>query len=68
MKSAFEYVMGMGEKKELGKYVGYWIAVIDNKVVAKEKDAREAYAKAKELYPDKIPFIMKIPTETVMLL
>jgi hypothetical protein len=68
MKSAFEYVMEMGDKNELSKYVGYWIAVVDNKVVAKEKDARDAYAKAKEKYPDKVPFLMKVPTETVMLL
>jgi len=68
MKSAFEYVMEMGEKNELGKYVGYWIAVVDNKIVAKEKNAREAYAKAKALHPDKVPFIMKLPAENVMLL
>ena len=68
MKSEFDYVMKMGDKNELGKYVGYWIAIVDNKIVAKEKNARKAYAKAKERYPDKVPFIMKVPTESVMLL
>ena len=68
MKSEFEYVMEMGDKNKLGQYVGYWIALVDNKVIAKEKDARTAYAKAKDRYPDKVPFIMKVPTETVMLL
>ena len=68
MKSAFEHVMEMGVKNELSEYVGYWIAVIDNKVVAKEKDAKTAYLKAKDQYPNKVPFVMKVPTEDVMLL
>ncbi len=64
----FAYVMELGAKDELSDYVGYWIAVIDGKVVAKEKDAKTAYLKSKNLYPDKVPFVMKVPTESIMLL
>ncbi len=68
MKSAFEHVMEMGTKNELSQYVGYWIAIVDNRIVAQEKDARTAYRKAKDQHPSKVPFIMKVPTEDVMLL
>jgi Family of unknown function (DUF5678) len=68
MKSAFEHIMDMGDKNELSEYVGYWIGVVDGKIVAKEKDAKTAYLKTKSQYPNKVPFVMKVPTEDVMLL
>lgn len=66
MKSEYEYVMSISN--ELGQHLGEWIAVIGEKIVASGKDFKEVYDKAKKDYPDKEPFIMKIPKETVMLL
>jgi hypothetical protein len=66
MKSEYEYVMSIGH--ELGQHLGQWIAVVGEEIVATGDTAKEVYEKAKEKYPDKEPFIMKIPKETVMLL
>jgi hypothetical protein len=66
MKSGYEYVLSMGD--ELGKYVDEWIGVVDNRVVARGKDAQTVYAETKKSYPDEIPFIMKVPTDKVMVL
>ncbi len=58
--------MSLGD--ELGKYVDKWIAVIDNKILASDEDIRVVYKKAKELYPNRTPFIMKVPADRVMVL
>ena len=59
----FEYVMSISEKLEPGK----WIAVVKRDVL-KGTSAKEVFEKAKEKYPDKEPFIMKVPENAVMLL
>jgi hypothetical protein len=59
----FEYIMAISEKLESGK----WIAVVQ-KDVMKGDSAKEVYDKAKEKYPKKEPFIMKVPDNAVMLL
>ncbi len=64
--SEYEYVLSMGDK--LGEYMDEWIAVVDNTVVARGKTAREVYEKAKKYDSTKVPFIMKVPTEKVMVL
>ena len=66
MKSEYEYVMSA--KDQLGEHLGDWIAVVGEEIVSTGNDAKKVYQKAKEKYPDKTPFIMKIPKETVMLL
>ncbi len=63
MGSEFEYVMTISEKLEAGK----WIAVI-NKDIIKGDNAKEVFTKAKEKYPKKEPFVMKVPDNSVMLL
>jgi len=66
MKSEYEYIMSISN--ELGQHLGEWIAVVGEEIVASGETAKEVYDKAKGKYPDKEPFIMKIPKETVMLL
>lgn len=66
MKSEYEYAMPAHE--QLGKYLGEWIAVVGDEIVAFGDDAKKVYRTSKAKYPDKTPFIMKIPKETVMLL
>lgn len=66
MRSEYEYIMSMSE--ELGQHLGEWVAVVGEDIVATGETAKVVYDKAKEKYPDKEPFIMKIPKETVMLL
>ena len=64
--SEYEYVLSSGDK--LGEYVDEWIAVVDNQIIAKGKSAKEVYEKAKHYDETKVPFIMKVPTEKVMVL
>ncbi|MCY4490516.1 MAG: DUF5678 domain-containing protein [Thaumarchaeota archaeon] len=65
MSSEYEYVMS---KNIRGKYLGKWISLVDKEIVAAGQDAKVVYDKAKKKYPDKIPFIIKIPKERDMLL
>ncbi len=66
MKGGLEYIMSMEDK--LGDYVNLWIAVVDAKIVAKGAIAKEVFDKAKKEHPDKIPFVMKVPADTVMVM
>ncbi len=66
MKSEFEYVLSMGDK--LGDYADKWIAVVDSKIVAEGSDAKEVFRKARAASPSKPPFVMRVPTEKVMVL
>jgi len=62
----YEYVLSMGDK--LGEYVDEWIAVVDNQVVSRGKTAKGVYEAAKKYDSSKIPFIMKVPTEKIMVM
>jgi len=66
MKGGLEYIMSLEDK--LGEYVNLWIAVVDSKIVAKGPNAKEVFRKAKEEHPDKVPFVMKVPADTVMVM
>ena len=48
--------------------MGEWIAVVGDEIVSAGEDAKEVYQASKAKHPNKTPFIMKIPKETVMLL
>ena len=63
MGSEFEYIMRISETLESGK----WIAVVDRDVITGD-NAKEVFEKAKARYPDKEPFIMKVPENATMLL
>jgi Family of unknown function (DUF5678) len=64
--SDYEYVLSSGDK--LGDYADEWIAVVYSQIIARGKTAKEVYAKAKDYDSKKMPFIMKVPTEEVMVL
>jgi hypothetical protein len=64
--SEYKYVLSIGDK--LGEYVDEWIGVVDNKIVARGKTAREVYEAAKKYNSSKTPFIMRVPTSKVMVL
>jgi len=66
MKSEYEYVMSISD--QLGKYLGDWLAVVGEEIVDSGNSAKEVFDLAKKKYPNKEPFIMKIPKETTMLL
>jgi len=64
--SEFDFVLSMGDK--LGEYVHQWIAVVDDKLVAKGRTPKEVYVKARKKHPTRIPFVMKVPADEVVLL
>lgn len=66
MKSEYDYVLSIPD--QLGKHLGKWIAIVGEEIVSTGSDAKEVYHTAKNKYPDKVPFIMKIPKETILLL
>lgn len=49
-------------------YEESWIAVIDKCVVCFGDDAKEAYSKAKQKFPDKEPLLDFIPKKRLMVL
>jgi hypothetical protein len=53
---------------DLGKYVGKWIVIVDNAVVSSGEVAKEVFAEAKQKYPDSKPLLLKVPSDSVMLL
>jgi hypothetical protein len=52
----------------LGTYIGKWIAVVGDEVVATGSKGSEVYKASKEKYPDKMPLVMKVPEDKIMLL
>jgi len=64
-KNEFECLFSM---RDLGKYVGKWIAVVDENIVASGDFGKEVFEKAKQECPNREPLIMKVPVSTVMLL
>ncbi len=62
----FEHIMAMQDK--LTKYIGKWIAVIDDEIVAEGKDSKQVYNEAKSKHPNTTPFMMLVPTEAILLL
>ena len=52
----------------VGDHFGEWIVVVDGEVISSGIDAKKVYQDAKEKYINNIPFIMKIPKETTILL
>lgn len=63
-KTEFECIMSM---PNLGKHMGKWIAVVDEDVIVGDA-GKEVFKKSKQKHPGKEPLIMKVPSNTVMLL
>ncbi len=59
----YEYFL----EKDLTKYAGKWVAIIDEEVVAYGKDAALVVKEAKAKYPKKRPFLAKIRTKLSIL-
>ena len=64
MVNEFDYIASISNTLEGDS----WIAVIDNKVVASGKNSKEVFKKVKTDYPNKEPFIMKVPSDVLPLL
>ena len=65
-RSEFEYLLSIED--ELSRYVGKWVAIVGEEIVAVGATAVEVFEKAKKKYPDKEPMILNLPAERIMLL
>ncbi|RLI80403.1 succinyl-CoA synthetase subunit alpha [Archaeoglobales archaeon] len=52
---------------DLSKYIGYWIAIVDDEIASYGKNAKEVYEEAKKKYPSKKPLLAKIPKERTLI-
>ena len=64
-KDEFECLLSMAD---LGKYVGQWIAIVDDKIVFTGDAGKVVFKKTREKYPLKTPLILKVPSNANMLL
>ena len=63
MNSNYNYYL----KVDVSPYTGKWIAIVDNKIVASGKSAKEVYTEAIKKSKKK-PLITKIPDKETMIL
>jgi len=68
MKSEYDFESLTSIRKATGKHAGEWISIVDNKIIATGANAKEVFDETKKKYPKKIPYVMKIPSDGVMLL
>jgi hypothetical protein len=66
MKGELEYLLSTSDT--LGQYIDRWISVVGSEIVAEGETAKEVFLKAKQKYPDKTPFVMKVPSDVVMVM
>lgn len=64
-QNEFEIVMSM---TDLGKYIGRWIALVEAEIVSIGDSGKDVFREAKKKYPDREPFIMKVPRNEIMLM
>lgn len=50
------------------RYPGQWIAVVKKKIAGVGKTAREAYNKAKKMFPQNEPLLDVVPTRECLIL
>lgn len=63
MKSNYQYFMKVNVKP----YIGKWIAISDEKIIASSSDVKKVYKIAKKAAPKKVPFIVKVPSRQAMI-
>jgi len=64
-KGTYECLLSI---KDLGKYVDKWIAIVDDEIVSVGDTGKKVFKQAREKHPKKSPLILKVPSNTVMLL
>ncbi len=47
-------------KEDLSRYAGMWIAIVDKKIVASDKDVAKVVEEVMKAYPGRNPLITKV--------
>ena len=63
MNKNYEFFM----KTNIDKYVGEWIAVCSQKIVAHGKDVKQVFKEAKEKCPQDRPLLTKVADKETMI-
>ncbi len=54
-------------KADISSYIGEWIAVCNQKIVAHGKDVKTVFNEAREKYPKQKPLITRVPEKETMI-
>tara|TARA_Y100000310_G_C20633626_1_gene790004 strand:- start:1325 stop:1516 length:192 start_codon:yes stop_codon:yes gene_type:complete len=52
-----------GEKVDLGPYIGQWVGIANEQIVAHGKDFEKVFKETKRKFPKEEPFFAMIPEE-----
>ena len=55
-------------KANLSNYIGKYVAIVDNEVVAYGDNAKDVWEDAKRKHPEKTPSLAKVPKEELLIL
>jgi hypothetical protein len=53
--------------QNLSAFQGFWVTIVDQQIVTKGKSITVVLKETRNKYPNKIPFLFKVPTERVTL-
>lgn len=54
-------------KTDIDPFIGEWVAICDEKIVAHGKDVKKVFSEAKEKCPKKRPLLTKVPEKETMI-
>lgn len=54
-------------KTNVDQYIGEWIAVCNQKIVAHGREIKKVFSEAKEKCPKERPFLTKVPDKETMI-
>lgn len=54
-------------KTNVEDYIGEWIAICNEKIVAHGRDVKKVFMKAKEKYPNERPMVTRVPDKETMI-
>jgi len=63
LKQNYDYFI----EANLEKYVGEWVAICDNNIVAHGKNAKNVFEEASKKCPGKKPLLSKVPAKAAMI-
>lgn len=55
-------------RTDLSAYLGEWVAIVGNHIVAHARTFKETFEEAQRKYPGRTPFLAKVPTKAAMLI
>lgn len=54
-------------KTNVGSYIGEWVALCEQKIVAHGKEVKKVFKEAKEKCPAERPFLIRVPDKETMI-